>query len=404
MKPWPLAVVALLGGAASAQDIKLTPLIDARVRLEEVDQRDLPRGADALTARMRAGVSADSGPWQVLVESEATLGIVTDFNTGTNGRAAYPVVADPNNIELNRAQLRYRAHGVAVTAGRQLLELADQRFVGSANWRQNQQTFDAARVQWGDPKRIFTDLTYARSARTVNGINGAGTRPTAVNGNDVFALAGAATPMGTVTGFAYLVDEDHDGNDVPVQGYHLASQTYGVRLTGAHDFSGNMRVAYVASWARQSDWHRNPNDYAADYWMAEATGTVRFLSLTGAYEVLGADDGRPLTSVQTPLASLFKFQGWADKFTTTPPNGVRDLYGTAGLAWKKLGPLTSAGLSVTYHRFTSDRLNQQYGDEWDLLASAKRGHTTFSARYARYRADTFAADADKFWLEADWAL
>ena len=44
----------------------------------------------------------------------------------------------------------------------------------------------------------------------------------------------------------------------------------------------------------------------------------------GGYEVLGADDGAALTSFQTPLATLHKFQGWADKFLTTPPNGIRE--------------------------------------------------------------------------------
>ena len=47
-------------------------------------------------------------------------------------------------------------------------------------------------------------------------------------------------------------------------------------------------------------------------------------------------DGVALTSFQTPLATGFKFQGWADKFLTTPPNGVRDLYAGAGYGWKKV--------------------------------------------------------------------
>ena len=34
--------------------------------------------------------------------------------------------------------------------------------------------------------------------------------------------------------------------------------------------------------------------------------------------MLGADDGRALTSFQTPLATLHKFQGWTDKFIFPP--------------------------------------------------------------------------------------
>ena len=120
--------------------------------------------------------------------------------------------------------------------------------------------------------------------------------------------------------------------------------------------------------------------------------------------MLGADKGAALTSVQTPLASFFKWNGWAGKFGTTPPNGLRDLYGTLGYGWKKVGPADAMGLSATYHRFDSDRLSQHYGNEWDLLATAKRGHAQLSVRYARYQADRLMTDTSKFWLEADWSL
>ena len=399
MKTWPLAAVALLGGAASAQTVKVIPLIDARLRWENVRQDGISRDADAVTVRIRSGVQAQSGPFSALVETEATLAIVERYDSGANGRTVYPLVLDPQNIELNRAQLRYARPHLAATVGRQLVELADQRFVGSANWRQNQQTFDATRVQLGDPKRLFADVTYARSVRTVNGIDGAGARPQAIGGDNVFALAGVATPAGTVTGFAYLVDQDA----AAVQGFRLESQTYGVRLTGARRVDG-LALGYAASWARQSDWHRNPNRYAATYWLVEATAGAGALALTAGHEVLGADDGRPLTSVQTPLASLFKFQGWAGKFGVTPANGLRDLYGGATLAWKRIGPLAGPALSATFHRFRSDRLDQHYGTEWDLLASFKRRRATISARYARYRADAFATDTDKAWLQIDWTV
>ncbi len=395
-----LAMLAAWSQTAHAQQVELKPLVDARLRYERVDQDGLADAADALTLRIRNGVQASRGPWSVLVESEATLAITEQYNSGTNGKVAYPLVVDPQNIELNRAQLRYAAHGITATAGRQLIELGDQRFVGSSNFRQNQQTYDAARLQWGGLKGPFADISYAWSDRTVNGIDGTGARQPAVSGNNVFALLGYAGKIGTLTGFAYLVDQD----EVVVQGFRLSSQTYGLRLAGSVPLSPSVRLGYVASWARQSDYHRNPNNYAADYWFGEASVTVNSLIVTGGYEILGADRGVALTSVQTPLSSLFKFQGWADKFTTTPPNGIRDLYAAAGYSWRETGPLDMIALSAAYHRFDSDRLGQHYGDEWDLLASVKRDHATLSARYARYRADSVATDTDKFWLELDWTL
>ena len=250
------------------------------------------------------------------------------------------------------------------------------------------------------PKGVVLDVAYAWSDRTINGIDGAGARPQSIEGANVFAIIGYTVPVGTLSGFAYLVDQD----DAAVQGYRLSSQTYGARFAGATAPNKTTRLGYVASWARQSDYKRNPNRYSADYWMGETTLTARALSATAGYEVLGADKGVALTSLQTPLAALLKFQGWADKFTTTPPNGIHDKYGTVGGTLTKVGPVDLLRILATFHRFDSDRLSQHYGDEIDLLASAKRGRTTLSARYAHYRAGSFATDTDKFWLTLEGTL
>ena len=118
--------------------------------------------------------------------------------------------------------------------------------------------------------------------------------------------------------------------------------------------------------------------------------------------VLGADKGAALTSVQTPLASFFKFQGWDSKFTTTPPNGLRDAYATIAANWKGTGWVSGYGLGATYHRFDSDRSSLHYGDEVDVIASAKVKRYTAAIRYARYRADTFATDTDKVFVTLEW--
>lgn len=402
MKTLPALLAALLAsGTACAQDVRVKPLLDARLRYETVDQAGIALPAEAFTLRLRPGVEATSGPWSVLVEGEATLAVVEDYNSGTNGQTGYPLVVDPANLELNRAQIRYSgANGLGLTLGRQRLDLADQRFVGSAGFRQNEQTFDAVRVQWGKPQGFSADLSYAWNDLTVNGRNGTGARQQAVGGDNVFALLSYGSKPGKLTAFAYLVDQD----EAAVQSYRLSSQTYGVRFAGTTPIAKGVTLGYVASVARQSDWHRNPNDYAATYWLGEASLAAKGLTLTGGYEVLGADKGVALTSVQTPLSSLFKWQGWADKFTTTPPNGLHDAYATIGHGWKKVGPFDAISLSATYHDFSSDRLDQHYGSEFDLLASARHGRFTVSARYAHYDADSFATDTDKLWLTLDFSL
>ena len=193
------ATAGVLPAIADAQDVRVTPLVEARFRWEHVDQAGLPRDADAVTARVRAGVAASSGPWQALVEAEGVFAPLERYDSGTNGRPRYPLVVDPQNIELNRAQLRYADGHLTATAGRQRLELADQRFVGSASFRQSEQTFDAVRAVWGKPTSVFVDATYVWSVRTVNGIDGRGARQQAVSGDNLFVLAGARTPAGTLS-------------------------------------------------------------------------------------------------------------------------------------------------------------------------------------------------------------
>ena len=393
---------ALLSGSVSAQSIAVKPTVDLRVRYEFVNQVGVVEDANALTARIRPGLTFTKGYWSALVEGEATAALIDDYNSGTNDKLQYPLVVDPENIELNRAQIRYSSpKGISATVGRQLLEITDQRFVGSSNFRQNQQTFDAVRVQAGKAKGPFTDVTYSWSTRTVNGLKGKGPRQQAVSGDNVFALAGYKSDAATITAFAYLVDQD----EALVQDYRLSSQTFGVRLNGSIPLRGVGRLTYVASAAKQTDYHRNPNDYSSKYRLGELTLVTGPLTLGGGYEALGADKGGALTSVQTPLASLFKFNGWADKFTTTPPNGLRDLYASAGYGWKKVGATDAIDLSVNYHRFDADRTDLHYGDEWDLLATAKlpRG-VIVSARYAHYTAKDFATDTDKAWVELNWLL
>ncbi|MEP9358051.1 alginate export family protein [Sphingomonas sp. KR3-1] len=395
------ATALLAAGTAHAQQVKLTPSAEVRLRYEHVDQDGLPNDADAVTLRVRPGLTASWNGWSALVEAEGVVALADLYNDGTNGKTAYPLVVDPENVELNRAQIRYAGKdGQSFTAGRQRLNFADDRFVGTAPWRQSDQTYDALRIQYGKAQGLAFDLAYSWNVLTVNGRNGTGARPRAIGGNNVFVNLGYGTRAGTLTGFAYLVDQD----EAAVQGYRLSSQTYGVRFAGRQQLAKDVTLGYAASWASQSDYRRNPNRYAADYWLGELSLNAKALSLTAGYEVLGADKGVALTSVQTPLASYFKFNGWAGKFGTTPPNGLRDLYGTAGYSWKKIGPLDAINLGATWHRFDSDRLGQHYGDELDLIAGVKRGHYALSARYAHYRADAFATDTDKAWLQFDWTL
>lgn len=389
-----------VAGPACAETITLKPVAEARVRYENVDQDGIAKEADALTIRVRGGVQASSGPLSATVVAQGTLAAIDDYYDGLNGVANRPIVADPENIALYIAQLQYKTKALTLTAGRQKLVLDDERFVGNVGFRDNAQTFDAVRAELTPLPKLKLDVAYAWSVRSIWGIDGRGTRQQAVAGDNVLANLSYVTPVGTLTGFAYLVDQD----EAAVQNYRMSSQTYGVRLAGAKPLSKAVKASWQLSYARQYDYHRNPNDYSADYWLADATLEVKGWKLNGGYEVLGASSGVALTSFETPLGTNFKFQGWADKFLVTPPNGVRDLYVGGGYGLKELGPLKAVSFQAAWHRFESDRLSQHYGSEIDLLASAKWRKTAISVRYAHYEAKSFATDTDKLWLQLDWMI
>jgi hypothetical protein len=393
-----IALFALVTAApAAAQTID--PLGEARLRYERVDQAGLAMDADALTLRVRAGFQASGGPLTGLVEAQGNLALVGDYYDGLDGPATRPLVADPQNVAVYRAQLSLKLREATLTAGRQRLALDDERFVGGVGFRQNGQTFDAVRAEITPVKGVKVDLTYAWAVRTLWGVDGTGARPAAIQGDNVFANLSVATSTGTLSGFGYWVDQ----NEAEVQGFRLSSKTFGARLAGVRPL-GKAKLAYQLSYARQSDHGRNPNHYAADYWLADVTLDLGGPRLGAGYEVLGADRGAALTSFQTPLGTNFKFQGWADKLLVTPPDGVRDLYVGAGWGWPAIGPAKAVTLQAALHRYESDRLTRHYGDELNLLASARFGRTAASVRFADYRADLFATDTRKFWLQLDWTI
>jgi len=399
---------------AVGDGLTIDPIVDARIRWEHVDQPTTD--ADAVTLRLRSGAELKhSSGLSLLVEGEATLALDNDYNAfpfavaNNQRRPRYSTVADPQNVELNRLQLQYKSKAATLTLGRQVINLDDQRWVGSVAWRQNEQTFDAVR---GELKLgpISLDATYSNAQRTIYGIDAGdrsdfapGTGPRQHYGGD-FVFLGAAAKLGPVgvKGFAYLLDYD------PAFFRANSSQTYGLRATGGFALAPKLKLALTGSYARQSDYGSNPVHYAADYIAGEAGLSYTGLTVSSGYEELGSD-ARAGRAVQTPMATLHKFNGWADLFLTTPAAGLRDKYVGAAYKFDGVKALPGLNAAVTWHDFDSDTGHRDYGDEWDASIGFKLGKVALLAKYADYRrhgAADFAGDQDteKFWLEADFVI
>jgi hypothetical protein len=154
-------------------------------------------------------------------------------------------------------------------------------------------------------------------------------------------------------------------------------------------------VLYAVEYARQQDFGPNPASYDLSYFLAEPAIAHGPFTLKGGFERL---EGNGSVAVQTPLATLHAFNGWADKFLTTPASGLRDVYIDA--SWKVAkGPLKGMTLRASWHDYNSTAGSLDYGQEWNGQVSYPIGkHFTVLAKAARYDADTFATDTTKFWF------
>lgn len=385
------------------------PIFDSRVRYETVDQDPLAEDAQAETMRVRAGFETGKA-WEtaLLAEGEFVWNFGGDYrsDTGVLKNTVYPVVPDRESQEVNRLQLTNTSiPQTTITLGRQRVLLDDQRFVGNVGWRQNEQTFDALRVVNKTVKGFTVDVAYVNQVNRVFGPDSPQGRYT---GDVYLANLAYQTPVGKITGFNYLLkfdpltQADFPGltaaQAAPLNPTRVSTSTYGLRFAGEKALN-KIKLGYTASLARQKDAGQNPFEFTLDYRFAELTGTYRQFTLGAGYEVL---EGNGTVGFSTPLATLHKFNGWADKFLTTPANGLEDRYVSAGVTFKGVGPLDTLAAVASYHTYDAQHISQSYGDEANIQVQGKWQRVSLLLKYADYQADKLLTDTTKWWAQVEY--
>ena len=395
MNLWTRSALALGVGlsTASANALELADLSQAvsessvklkfRYRYEYVDIEgfDKEAGASTLLSRL-SWTSGNLGNWHAGVDADyvAVLG-AERYNSTANGRTQYPVVADPEGFDLNQAFLRYEDDGFTGTIGRQRILHPDQRFIGGVAWRQNEQTYDSVRAEFKAGAKLSVDYAYVWNVNRIFGPED-GAQPAEWRSNSHFLLSKLTlADKHKLEGFAYVLDFEN-GNGLP-----NSTATYGVSYRGK---LGPVQVD--ATLATQSDYADSPLSYDAEFIsVAAAVKLTDGLTAKANYDVLGSDDG--VAAFRTPLATLHKFQGWADLFLVTPAAGIEDT--NAGLA----GTLGGVRWAATYHQFRSDEGAIDYGDELNFIANYKiTDGVKTQFKFANYRADDFGTDTTRAWL------
>lgn len=400
------AVIALAGSfpaALSADGFSL--MSDAkfngeiRPRYESVSVQDsTKKDADALTVRATIGLEAnllgvDGLSMKVDGTTVQAIGGQHYFDGTYNGMSGYETVKDPDTTRFTQAYLQYKLGKTAAKVGRQVINLDNQRFVGSVDWRQMMQSFDAAVIS----DTSFENLTLIGAY--VYGVAGVTDAPTANTNSIILNGSYKVSDMLKITAYDYMISS--------------ASDTVGMALTGDVPLMG-AKIGYRAEYASQGDASRDTDsqhqDVKADasYYNLDALANINGILVGAGYEFLSghtAGDGE--TAFYAPLGTLHAFNGWADKFlAATPTGGLCDASATLGY--------TAAGFGkamVIYHDFTTDvSMNGEsdLGSEWDMLyTNAIPGikGLTGLAKAAYYQGGdvaTYTKDISKIWLQLDY--
>jgi len=360
------------------------PIIDLRVRYENVDDASKAPAGQAGTLRARLGY--ETGAWNGLslaADFDQVWVLGSDaYNSTRNGKTAYPVIADPHLTALNRLQLTYASDfNTKFTIGRQRLLIGNMRFIGNSGWRQHEQTFDAlSAVNTSIPDLTFT-YAYLYRVNRVYGpeIPVPSNTPAAATGQANYFKSGSHVLNGVyvgvpglrLEGYAYLLD-------LSAPGYAVlpAQQTATARLStattgGRADYSfvplDGVAAKLTGEFAHQTNYAGNPLSFGLNYWLGEASATYQGARALVGYEVL---EGSGTIGFATPLATLHAFNGWADM----------------------------------YHDYATDNLNTGIGSEWDAQGElVVDANLSFLVKYAGYQGSGVAAGgfADKsiVWLQ-----
>lgn len=374
---------ALRGGTAT---------VALRYRYEFVADDAFVEDGYASTLRTTLGYTTGAfHGFRVFLEAENVLDIGADSlhadggrgNRG-NGVTGRPVIADPTGTDFLQAGMEWSGHDTLVKAGRQEIVLDDARFVGNVGWRQHHQSFGAVRARNASLGAFTGQYAYVDRVYRIFGDR----QDTATH---LIHARYDLGNVGAITAYGYLLryqDQAFSGS---------STDTFGAEFQGSSALSDSMTVHYQLEYAAQGDAGDNPGYIRADYVSAAAGLKAGGFDVTLGYEMLGgsAQDGQ----FNTPMATLHAFNGWADKFLTTPVNGLQDLHVYVD---GPLGPVQWMLRYMVFHAATGDA---RYGDEFDFQIEYRAPwRQSFAFKGALYNADEFSTDTAKLWLESGYAF
>ena len=217
-------------------------IAELRIRYEGVEDDNANDDAVAMTARARVGYETPSiEGFKALVEYDHVVALQDEYesksSTGPNNTAT-SVVVDGIGGDFNRAQISYTHDAVKAILGRQRIILDNARFVGNVGWRQNEQTYDALRIDLTPVENLSATYVY------MNQVNDIFYNDLAVK-NHLLNL-GYKTPVGKVTTYAYMLEADEKNDESTLD-------TYGLSFKGKMPID-DLELLYAAEYATHLVW------------------------------------------------------------------------------------------------------------------------------------------------------
>jgi hypothetical protein len=381
---------------------------EARYRFEafERDGAHYTAPAYAPTLRLTLGYETTSFHGFSAFAQGAAM-IVTgpaDYSIPTlpsQNRPDRPAIFDPRYVDLNQGYVRW-THGpqnknLAVTVGRQEIMLNDGRFITISSWRQDHQTFDAAKFSAQLPWNVSFTYAYLNRVYRVVGHDATDGKPPMHS--HLLNLAWAKPSQVNVSLYGVLLDFRE-----PVL-YAQSTRTFGLRVTGPYQFSKHWSAFYAAEAANQRDFGTNPNRVDENYYLGELGPAWHGIGVQAGYALL---QGRTATDIlTTPLAH--PFNGWTDLFVNNPSLGNSHGLEARYLTAKGAPSLLNGGdFTVTYFDYHSDSNRIHYGGELDMAMAYKvrkvSNRWEIGWRFGRYWADRLFTNAVRTSIYTSFSL
>ncbi|MBA1432654.1 MAG: hypothetical protein FAF04_03445 [Epsilonproteobacteria bacterium] len=424
-----VALTAIMGSFSSVSaadginildDLKLDAQI--RPRWENVDDGNSDTAnANAYTARTKLKVTGNLLDVDGL---SASVGIISVNNFGshtynwdksgqyTDGTKPYAIVGDPQAAMISNAEINYKTGDTVLHAGRDQVNLDNQRFIGTVGWRQLERSYDSVFVANNSIKNLSVLAAWVYGYAGVGG-----TTTTDANSILLHAVYKVNEAL-NITAYDYmLATSQFDG-----AGFDI----YGAALTGKTALSG-VKLNYRAEYAVQKDASMKIHDTPAtadqfkadaDYYNLDLGANISGVLVGVNYEFLSGSTGTDNKSNFIPLLGTnHKFNGWADVFfvgNTGPEGGLIDANARLGYTAKGFGKLLAV-----YHDFTADKkmatttgTSDDLGSEIDVMYVNKIpgvNGLTGMLKYADYSKgadmtgfDNVTHDSTKIWAQLDY--